>query len=68
MGEERITAALIQEAVRVQRDKTLLEVRDLIDSTAAQEYDRRSYSNKPRSAVQFKQDVLAGLRALGERE
>lgn len=66
MTPERIDAALIREAVRVQRDKTLLAVRDLADRIRLDEPSERSYGRKVRSAKQFRDELVAGLEALGK--
>lgn len=61
-----IEATLLAEVSRVQHDKTLLAVRDLADSIKTTEPNERSYGSKDRTAQQYKHELLAGLRRLGE--
>lgn len=66
MTPERIDAALIREAVRVQRARTLLDVRDAIDRIPVYEPGRTSasYDRVRRTAEQFRTDLVAALKAL----
>ena len=61
-------AALLREVARLQHDKTLLMVRDALDSLKTETYDKARYRDVPRSAVSFKQELVAALQRLGEVE
>lgn len=57
-------ATLLQEVSRVQHDKTLQAVRDLIDRIGITETRSGSYSVEERTARAFRTDLLAGIRRL----
>lgn len=63
-----VDADLVRESARIARDKTLLEVRDLVDRIKVTEPnpDRYAYSDKARTAEQFRNDLRAELRRLSE--
>lgn len=58
-------AALLREVARVQHDKTLQAVRDLVDSIKVETPDGR-YDTKKRTAAQFRTDLIAGLQQIRE--
>lgn len=60
-------AALLREVARVQHNKTLLAVRDLIDGIKTWQPNRsRGYGESDRTAKEFRADLLEGLRQLRE--
>lgn len=61
-------AALLREVARLQRDKTLLAVRDIVDSIPVAEYDKTRYRDVGRSAENFRKDLLRRLKALKEAD
>jgi truncated hemoglobin YjbI len=62
-----LEAALLHEVSVIQRDKTLLLVRDAIDSIPVDMEDRqRSWGRVDRKAVDFKRDLLHRLETLKE--
>lgn len=61
-------ADLLREVAKVQRDKTLQAVRDLIEGIKVSDYSTRSYSDEPRPAAQFKSELLDGIKAMVKEE
>lgn len=63
-------AALLREVARVQHDKTLQQVRDLVDSIAVMEPKPgdRWGDRVERRAKSFRTDLIAGLQRLRNAE
>ena len=59
-------AALLREVARVQNDKTLLAVRDLIDSIPVMELKKGAYNETHRAAKLFRADLISGIQQLKE--
>lgn len=56
-------AALLREVARIQRDKTLQDVRDLIDAMPTARTGR-GYSGESIPAAKFRDELIASLRHL----
>lgn len=66
MPSDHLTGDLLREVAQVQRTKTLLEVRDMVDSLRTKGQDRFGGYNGDRVyADEFKQALLAKLRDMG---
>ena len=61
-------AALLREVARVQHDKTLQQVRDLVDSIKTTDVGSRGYGTTDRAAVQFRADLVSGLQRLRDAD
>jgi len=61
-------AALLREVAQVQRNKTLLDVRDLIDGIRTEKAATRGYGMDPRTAKEFRDDLVRALQQLKEAE
>jgi hypothetical protein len=58
-------ATLLREVARVQHDKTIQAVRDLVESIKTTQPSKRdSYYSDERTAKAFRADLLAGLQRM----
>lgn len=61
-------ASLLREVAKLQRDKTLLAVMEIVDSISTTEMLRGSYSATQRTARDYRDDLRTRLKALREAD